>query len=131
MLDKLKSMVGSGTAAPPSRKPSPGYALPGKAAAPPGQKPPPQAASTPVPQRTGTTMQEAAMVRQLGTTIQETHTRTGQALSLLHDLTTPSPSEAPSQIQVLIEAVQAIAESQRRQEVMLERLCAVLRPRAT
>ena len=129
MLDKLKSMVG-GTSMPSPRKPSPGYAPPRKAAPTTSAKPS-RPTVAPTPQSTGTTAQEAGVARQFGKTIQETHARTGEALSLLHDLTTPSTAEGPSQIQVLIEAVQAIAESQRRQEVMLERLCAVLRPRAT
>ena len=130
MLDMLKALTGTGSTERQPGKHTAGYAPPGKGA-PPGTTPAPRPASAPAPQRTGTTAQEAAMARQLGTTIQETHARTGEALSLLHDLATPGPSEGPSQIEALVQAVQAIAESQRRQEVMLERLCAVLRPRAT
>ena len=130
MLDMLKSLVG-GTSMPSPRKPSPGYAPPKKAATGPTSK----RASAPAPQRTGTTAQEAAMVRQMGTTIHETHARTGEALSLLHDLAAP-PGEAPSQITEILSALTALLESQRRieqqqeaQQRTLDRLLRAVQPR--
>jgi len=114
----------------------------------PPEKPMPQSTPRPSSARTeatartahhpnrGTTIQEAGMVRQLGATIQETHQRTGEALSLLHDLAAPPASETPSQITEILSALTAVLESQRKieqqqeeQQRTLDRLLRAVQPR--
>lgn len=120
---------------------------PSRHATPPG-KPMPKSTPRPSSARTeatarmaqepsqGTTIQEAGMVRQLGATIQETHQRTGEALSLLHDLAAPPPGETPSQITEILSTLTAVLESQRRieqqqeaQQRTLDRLLRAVQPR--
>lgn len=97
----------------------------------PGKSPvpmPTSASTTPAP-RPGTAMQEQVQWGKLGTTIYDTHARTGDVLSLLHDLAAPPPDEELSQVQGLVDAMaealtvlKAMQETQRIHGEVLSRL---------
>lgn len=63
--------------------------------------------------RQGTTVQEAAMARRLGQTIEDTHKLAGQAVSLLGDVLQPSEAENTTLtgIERLLEAIVSRLES--------------------
>lgn len=141
MLTAMREFIMGSPATPPMRA-TPGQALPRSATptrsskAVPGPKPALDPTLT-LASRPRTATPETVQWRELGRTIHETHQHTGQALTLLHDLTTPPPSEKPSQIEELLTALTTILESQRqlemrqeRMEQQLERISNVLRPRA-
>lgn len=83
--------------------------------------------------RRGTTEQEAAMARQMGRTIEDTHKLAGQAVSLLADMAAPEEGTSPAQelVDTVAELLTAVREMQATQAEHGRALTALLRqPRA-
>lgn len=81
------------------------------------------------PQGTGTTIAQAQRNRVLLDRVDETRDLAGQAVGMLADLTAPKDAQEPSQIQEILAALTAIAESQARLEAQQERILRMLQPR--